>query len=82
MIVMYATESLAPPDEGGLFTDHEFERLLSKFEHSTYSLAFAGVDAPGHALMDMKSYSFGLIGLASCVDILDLVQGLRSCANR
>ena len=47
---------LSAPEDGlgGVFSDSDIEVIVGNYEQSTYSLAFAVVYAPGHALMDMK----------------------------
>ncbi len=55
-IIGYENELLAHPDDDdrGFLDDEQFDVFLSRFEHSTCSLSYAGIDAPGHALKDAK----------------------------
>lgn len=66
----YENELLAHPDDGGLFADEAMEEILDRFESgTTYSLAFAGIDAPGHGFRDMECPVLGsdLILLICCL---------------
>ena len=51
---------LANPDDAvagsrrGFLADFEFENFTDAYEQTTYSLSYAGIDAPGHAMKDLK----------------------------